>query len=245
MTNNSTQNDSKKILGIITARGGSKSVPKKNIKLLNGKPLIEYSIESALEINNDLYELIVSTDDEEIAEISRNAGACVPFIRPKELSTDKASSFDVVKHALEFIERERNVIIDWTLILQPTTPLRTSNDIASAINIAKTKDCDSVVSVYDASNTHPGKMKVIDENGKLSPFLPNVPWLERRQDRKPQVYLTNGGIYMTRRDVLIKSKSLIGKSVSPYIMPIERSIDIDSLADFMIAESILKLEGDS
>ena len=188
--------------------------------------------------------MIVSTDDEEIAEISRKAGACVPFLRPKELSTDYASSFDVVKHAVEFIEKERNVIIDWSLILQPTTPLRTSNDITSAINIAKSGGCDSVVSVYDASNSHPGKMKVIDHNGKLTPLLSNVPWLSRRQDRKPQVYLTNGGIYMTRRDVLIEHNSLIGKSVSPYIMPIERSVDIDSLTDFMMAESILKLEKD-
>jgi CMP-N,N'-diacetyllegionaminic acid synthase len=234
-----------KYLAIITARGGSKGIPKKNIRLLNGKPLIVYTIERALEIKDDLYEVIVSTDDEEIAEISVKAGACVPFLRPLELSTDSASSFDVVKHAVEFIEKERNVVIDWSLILQPTTPLRTSGDIISALNIAEIGDCDTVVSVYDASNSHPGKMKIINKNGKLTPFLSDVPWLARRQDRKPEVYLTNGGIYMTRRDVLMKSKSLIGKSVSPYIMPIERSVDIDSLSDFLLAESILKLEDDN
>ncbi len=224
------------ILAIITARGGSKGLPRKNIRFLKGKPLIVHTIERALAVGDPLYKILVSTDDPEIADISRKANAYVPFLRPQELSTDTATSLEVVQHAVRYIEEKDGLKIDWSLILQPTTPLRTTNDIRSALELISHKQVDTVVSVYEAGNSHPGKMKCINENGMLETFLPNVPWLSRRQDRKPSAFLTNGGIYMTRRDVLFDKNSLIGDYILPYIMPHERSVDIDTEIEFTLAE---------
>jgi len=230
----------KKILAIITARGGSKGLPGKNIRLLAGKPLISYTIERALSAGPLLYEVLVSTDDKQIAEIARQAGAYVPFLRPEALSTDTASSLDVVQHAVEYVEKARDVTIDWSLILQPTTPLRTVNDIVSAVRLTESHDVDTIVSVYEVGHAHPGKAKKVNADGFLTPFLPDVPWQTRRQNLSPPAYLTNGGIYLTRRDVLWDKNSLIGDRVLPYMMPQERSVDIDDRIDFMLAEILMR-----
>ncbi len=228
-----------KILAIITARGGSKGVPRKNINQLAGKPLIVHTIERALAVKPELLCVLVSTDDEEIAEISRKAGAYVPFLRPNEFATDEAASFDVVKHAVEYYEGKHDSLIDWSLILQPTTPLRTTHDISTAIQLTVRRETDTIVSVYDAEDTHPGKMKKLDKDGLLIPFISDAPWLSRRQDYTPKAYCTNGAIYMTRRDVLFEKSTLIGERVVPYVMPAARSIDIDTQLDFDIADILM------
>ena len=159
-----------KILAVITARGGSKGLPGKNIKELNGRPLISYTIERSAALKDILYDVIVSTDDKNIASVSAQYGASVPFIRPKYLATDESTSLDVVRHAIEFVEKKDNIKIDWLLILQPTTPLRTKNDIRKAVGLIKNKNVDTVVSVCKAEHTHPLKMKKIN-NGFLYLYI--------------------------------------------------------------------------
>ena len=227
------------ILAIIPARGGSSGLLRKNLKLLGGKPLIVHTIEAALEAKDQLYRVIVSTDDDEIAEVSLKAGAEVPFRRPADLSEDTTPSLPVVQHATFFIEAQESVCFDWILLLQPTTPLRNASDILMAVELCKVGDCDSVISVKEANTVHPFKMqKLVD--GLLYPFFEGIPEGMRRQDYKPVAYQRNGGIYLTRRNVVVNQHSLYGRRVKPYIMPAERSVDIDCQFDLMVAELILR-----
>lgn len=227
-----------KVLGVITARGGSKGLPRKNIRELHGKPLIEYTIQTALSAADLFHRVIVSTDDEEIAEIARRAGADVPFMRPQHLASDEAPTLHVLQHAIEYIEKNEGVAIDWVLVLQPTSPLRTREDIESAICLAEAGDCDTVVSVRKIINCHPFKMKKIDAQGGLVSFIDGCVEPFRRQDLTPDAYQRNGAIYLLRRDRLSENR-LYGDQVRAYVMPDERSVDIDTLMDFRLAEVIL------
>ncbi|PCI29357.1 MAG: hypothetical protein COB67_04180 [SAR324 cluster bacterium] len=228
-----------RILGIITARGGSKGVPRKNIRLLQGKPLIRYTIEAALATKGIFQRIIVSTDDMEIAEISKKAGAEVPFLRPAELALDETSSLDVVQHAIRFVEKQDGEPIDWAMILQPTSPLRTVKDIQKSVALAQSGNYDSVVSVRLANNNHPLKVKRIDDDGLLQCFLEGAVEPTRRQDLTPDVYQRNGAIYLSRRQVFMEENSIFGTRICPYIMDGQISVDIDSELDFRIAEALL------
>ena len=227
-----------KILGVITARGGSKELPDKNVRMLAGRPLIAYTIDAALGLGDRLYRLVVSTDDEEIAAVSRSFGADVPFKRPSELAGDDTPSLPVVQHAVRFVEEQDGQTMDWVLVLQPPSPLRTTGDLTAALDFALERGPTAVVGVSDATDSHPLKLKVI-EDGMLKPYDPN--WTEglRRQDITPKVYKTNGAIYLVRRDVLMERNSLWGDRVLPLVMPSERSIDIDSWIDLQIAELLV------
>lgn len=227
-----------KVLAIIPARGGSKGLPGKNIRLLNGKPLIEYTIATALDSADLLYKIIVSTDDVGVAKISSRAGAEVPFIRPNSLATDESSTLDVLKHALDHVEFSSGIIMDWVLILQPTSPLRTRYDIEAALTLAAIGNCDSVVSVRNANSNHPFKIKKINTDGFLVPFVIGSEEPSRRQDLSPTVYQRNGAIYLVRRNNVIEGKLFGGRTV-PYIMPAERSVDIDNFVDFKLAEILM------
>ncbi len=136
-----------KILVVITARGGSKGVPRKNIRMVAGKPLIAYTIETALQVRKQVHRIIVSTEDDEIAGISRKFGAEVPFMRPAELAEDKTPSLPVLQHALRFVEEQDSTRMDWVLLLQPASPLRTREDILAALELARKGGCDSIISV--------------------------------------------------------------------------------------------------
>ena len=228
-----------KVLTIIPARSGSKGVKKKNIKLLDGTPLLNWTIQSALEASQKLDEIIVSTDSDEIAKIAKNSGVEVPFIRPENLATDTAKSIDVIQHALEFMESKLNLEYDWVLTLQPTTPFRSHIDIEHALDLAKNSDCDSVISVVRVYSHHPILMKRI-ENGKLIPFTAEEKEGTRRQDYTPPAFMRNGAIYLTKRDIVVNEKSLWGKDIHPLEMPDDRSINIDSQIDYLIAESMLR-----
>jgi len=227
-----------KILAIIPARGGSKGVPRKNIRPLGGKPLIAYTIETALAVRGMLHRVIVSTDDEEIAAIARRCGAEVPFMRPPELAADKARMVPALQHAVGFIEERDHLHLDWILLLQPTTPFRAIEDILAAIHLAQKGGCDSIISVKQVFEVHPILMKRI-ENDQLLPFSVEEKEGTRRQDYQPPAYMRNGAIYLTRRDVLMKSDSIWGKVIRPYVMPEERSVNIDSEMDFLVAEQML------
>ena len=232
-----------KILGIITARGGSKGLPRKNILALHGRPMINYTIEAALAAGDLFHRVIVSTDDEEIADISRRAGAEVPFLRPPQLARDDTPTLPVLQHAVDHVERRDGVAIDWVMILQPTSPLRTKEDIKAAGGLAAAGDCDTVVSVRQVSNCHPYKIKKMDSEGWLVPFIDGSVEPLRRQDLVPDAYQRNGAIYLVRRDRLRENR-LYGDRIRPYIMADDRSVDIDTQVDFHLAEVLLsKHEG--
>lgn len=226
-----------KFLAIITARGGSKVIPKKNIKKLAGKPLIKYTIEAA-QGSKLLNRTIVSTDNKEIANYSKKQGIEVPFLRPKYLATDTTTSLEVLLQALKYLEKKEGYRPDYILALQPTSPLRKSQDIDNSIKlILKDKKADSLVSVTTVPNTH-HPHKIMAFNGKyLNQYKKGK--IIRRQDL-PELYARNSAIYITRYDTLVKGKKIIGKKCLPYFMPKERSIDIDDEFDWEIANFLIK-----
>lgn len=226
-----------RILAIITARGGSKRVPGKNIRPIAGKPLLAWTVETALQCKKNLHALVLSTDDEAIAAVGRQYGADVPFLRPENLATDASKSLPVLQHATEFVEARDGVKIDWVLTLQPTSPLREPQDIAAGIALTHHDDCDSIVAVSEMS-PHPVYAKKLDADGFVHPFLLEEPEGLRRQDVGPPAYHRNGAIYLTRRDVLMQG-SLYGKRTRGFVMPPERSVDIDTEFDFRFAEFLL------
>lgn len=229
------------ILAVITARGGSTTLPRKNILPFCDKPLIAYSIEAALAARNagaPIDRLLVTTDDAEIAEISRQCGAEIPFMRPAELARSDTPSLPVVQHAVTFAEQDQGLRYDWVLLLQPTSPLRTAEDIAAALDLIKQPDTTAVVSVTSANASHPKKLRLID-GGMLRPFQEDGFQPARRQDFV-DVYKTNGAIYLVRRDVLMQDGSFYGSCPRPLVMPPERSIDIDTQLDFEIAEFLCR-----
>jgi len=230
------------ILGIIPARGGSKGISRKNIKKLLGKPLISYTIDSAKK-SELLKSIIVSTDDEEISAIAQEYGVEVPFLRPKELAGDKSSMVPVVQHAVRFMEGKDRVVYDYIVLLQPTSPLKTSEDIDATISKLIDTRSDNVYSVTELTeNTyHPLRIKKIDGD-KVTPFWENETEGVQRQGL-PKVYRRNGAIFAFTRDLIMNKDSIFGNEDSDtrgYIMPKERSVDIDSELDLLIAEYSLK-----
>lgn len=222
-------------LAVIPARGGSKGLPGKNIRPLNGKPLILYSIEAALE-SGIVTQVVVSTDDEAIADVARHAGAEVPFLRPAELATDEAKSIDVLRHAVQYYE-ENGQQYDYILLLQPTSPLRTATDIREAMKQFIYCGADSLQSVASA-RTHPYLLRQRSDAGQLSPYL-EAESHARRQDLT-ELYELNGAIYLMKRGLLMEQGKIVGASNQGFIMPAERSVDIDTLWDFRLAEWILQ-----
>jgi len=225
-----------RILGVIPARGGSKAIPRKNIKPLLGRPLIAYTIASALK-SKLLTRVIVSSDDKEIIEISKRYGADVPFVRPKELATDLSLATDVIRHAVLETERLEGMEYDYVVMLQPTTPLRTAEDIDEALKKLIETGADSVISVVNVGPMHPVRMKrIIDD--RLADYaeeeVENMP-----KELLPPVYIRNGAIYAVKRKILVDGRSFKGDDCRPYVMPEERSINIDSKIDFLLAEIIM------
>lgn len=225
--------DKKKVLAIIPARGGSKGIPKKNIKAVSGKPMITYTIEAAKECEY-IDKVIVSTDDEEIAEISMRAGAIVPFLRPDELATDEAKTIDVVMHAIEFYERkaERYDII---VLLQPTSPLRTGEDIQKALEYFERKGGKSLVSVSEV-NENPILMRQFGENNEMVKLMDENSSV-RRQDMK-KYYRINGAIYINSMAELNENTSFNDNEMG-YVLTKEHGIDIDNPEDVVVAEYYL------
>lgn len=221
-----------KVLGIIPARGGSKGMPKKNIRPLLNKPLIAWTIEQALK-SKYIDRVVVSTDDPSIAKISRKHGADVPFMRPAELATDKARSIDVVSHALLSLPEK----YDYVVLLQPTSPLRTADDIDACVKLCVGKRINSCVSVTE-SEKNPHWMYSLDRNGRMHRLIKTKKTIDRRQDL-PKVYALNGAIYVAQVDWLLNNKAFVTDETYAYIMPKERSVDIDNDLDFKFAEFLL------
>ncbi|MHA1284530.1 MAG: acylneuraminate cytidylyltransferase family protein [Promethearchaeota archaeon] len=226
-------------LGIITARGGSKGIPRKNIKKLAGKPLIEYTFD-AVKGSKLLDRCIVSSEDEEIIKFSLSKNIEVPFIRPKELAKDDTPSIDVLIHALNYLKKKENYIPDYVVTLQPTSPLRTSKDIDNSIRlILEDEQADSLVSGVEVPHRF-NPYSLMQFKGKyLEHYIKEIR-IYRRQE-KPKFYARNGAaIYITKYKTLIEERKIIGNKCLPYFMPRERSIDIDDMFDWRVAECFLK-----
>lgn len=227
----------KKILGVIPARGGSKGIPNKNIINLCGRPLISYTLDAAKK-SRYLTDVIVSTDSKEIAAVAKSFGGHVPFMRPNNLAADSTPSAPVVAHAIDFMENLNKFKYDAVILLQPTTPLRITNDIDKVINLWIEERVDSVVSVVNVGSEHPLRMKRIIGNRLINYIDQGVEDMRPRQ-HLPSVYIRNGAVYLRGRDAFMNSMSLVGENVLPYIMPEERSINIDAIKDLVYAEFVL------
>jgi CMP-N,N'-diacetyllegionaminic acid synthase len=228
----------KKILCIIPARGGSKGLPGKNVKLLCGKPLIAYTIEQA---KNCRYidRIVVSTEDKSIAAVAKKFGAEVPFLRPKRLAKDKSSTIDVLLHAMDWLETKEKFAFDILVLLHVTTPLRSAEDIKKSVELLFKDNADNVFSVTKAHRNPYFNMVEINKAGKVS--LAKKGNYSGRQSAPP-VFDMNSSIYVWWKDALRKGKSLFPGITSIYLMPKERSVDIDDAIDFKIAKMLLKNE---
>lgn len=229
-----------KILALIPARGGSKSVLRKNIKLLAGKPLIAYTIEASKK-SKLINRIIVSTDDEEIAKISRKYGAEVPFMRPKELAEDDTPDLPVFRHALMWLEENEDYRPDIIVHLRPTAPLRKIEHIDAGIELLlKNKSVDSVRSVCKSTQT-PYKMWRI-KNGYLVPLLDSgggVGLFNQPRQNLPVVYWQNASVDVIKYDTIMKKNTMTGKYILPLIMEEKNSIDLDTELDFKITEQLI------
>lgn len=226
-----------RILYLITARKGSKGLPGKNTKLLGDKPLIEYSIDFALNNLKIDDELCISTNDEAVIEIAKSKGMSIPFIRPEELATDNASSYDVIIHAINHYEK-LNQNFDAVLLLQPTSPFRIQDDLTQLIKKFSV-DTDMVVTVKLAKENP--YFTLFEENSEGFLNKSKIGNFERRQDC-PEVYAFNGSMYLINTTSIKKSRITELKNIKKIIMPEERSVDIDTLADWTLAEFYLKNE---
>lgn len=228
----------KKILAITLARGGSKSVPRKNIRLINGIPLIAYTIAEALR-SRFVTSYVVSTDDSEIMQVASDYGARTPFLRPAEFSTDTATSVSAMQHAVKWMEENEGIKYDYVVELMCTNPLKTVDDIDACIEKLIATDADSVIAVHKLEDHHPIRIKKIIDDRIVDFCLPEIPEM-RRQDLKPEAYIRSGSIYALKRDHLMVDGRRFGSSNSrPYILPEKRAINVDTEIDFLIAEKIL------
>lgn len=227
------------IIGIIPARGNSKGVPGKNKKLLQDKPLIAYSIETALKCKY-ITRLIVSTDDAEIAEISLKSGAEVPFMRPENLASDDSPTIDTVIHALEYFNNEGNSF-DAVCLLQPTVPFRSKADIDGAIEKFISTKADSLISVREIPhvyNPHWAFEKV--ENSDYLRLATEDEKIIPRRQNLPEAYFRDGSIYLTKSEVVLKEKSLYGKNIAAFQCLRSPLLNIDTEADWQLAEEYVK-----
>lgn len=220
----------KRILALITARGGSKGIPDKNIKLLCGKPLIAWSIEEAKK-SKYIDRLILSSDSEKIIKVAKEWGCDVPFVRPEELAFDTSSSIDVILHAIENIDDK----FDYLMLLQPTSPFRTVADIDKVVEQSIDSNIELMVSVAKVKK-HPSYLYKI-ENNKLIPYIETNKQL-RRQDM-PQTYEHNGAIYFSTIDFIKKNKTYNSKDAVGYEMFGSANLDIDTVEDLEYAEYLI------
>lgn len=227
---------SMRVLGLITARGGSKGIPKKNIRPLAGRPLISYTIEAARG-SRLLTRTVVSTDSEEIADVARGYGADIPFMRPTDISGDKSTSLEAAVHCLKTLEELGDAPYEYLMILQPTSPLRTSADIDAAIEIAAETPADSVMGMVELEDFSLKKLKSI-RDGVIYPLFEKEGKSSAMRQEATPVYKRNAAVYLTKTE-LILANDLFGAVSRAYVMPWERSLDINNLTDFALAEFLL------
>jgi CMP-N-acetylneuraminic acid synthetase len=228
-----------KVLGIIPARGGSKGVPRKNLAPVGGRPLIEHTISEA-KLAKTLSRVIVSTEDEEIARVAREAGADVPFMRPAELATDLAQTFPVLLHALREVERLDACTYDIVVLLQPTTPLRTAADIDAGVELLQNGDAESVISIVDVVGNHPFRMKRLLDDGRIINYVDQGFEDMRPRQSLPPVYIRSGALYVTRRNVMVEQNRFVSDDCLGLVIPRERAVNIDDEIDLHVADQLLR-----
>lgn len=227
-----------KILAIIPVRGGSKGIPGKNIKLLDGKPLLAYTSELALQ-SGYLTEVIVSTEDEPIGEVAKSLGVQVPFMRPMALAQDDTPTIDVLIHALEWYKNQ-TIFFDAVCLLQVTSPIRTLEFLDKAIEKFMASDCDSLVSVQKVPHEYnPHWTFEVNEEGNLKIATGEAEIIPRRQEL-PTAYHRDGSIYITKTDVLLKEHSLYGKSTAFIESDPDFYVNIDTMEDWEKAEEMIQ-----
>jgi CMP-N-acetylneuraminic acid synthetase len=228
---------SKSILAIIPARGGSKGLPDKNIKLLCGKPLIGWTISQA-KASKYIDEIFVTTDCLKIADVAEQFGIKVPFLRPKELATDSASSMDVVDHVLSYF-KEEGKHFDYIVLLEPTSPLRKKDDLDTAIKLAVNNETsDGVVSLGEVHMEHPMIVKKINKKGKITSYIDKVKKITQRQ-QADKAYFPYGVIYMIKSEVFNSEKAFYTNNITPYFIERWQNYEVDDIYDFIAIESIL------
>ena len=230
-----------RVLAVVPARGGSKGIPRKNLSLLRGKPLVVHAIETGL-ASSRVSRVLCSTEDEEIAAVARAAGAEVPFLRPAELAQDWSEDWAVFVHALDWLEREEGWRPDVIVNLRPTSPLRQPSHVDAAIKLLLDSRVDSVKSVTLARQ-HPHKMWLRRPDGGLEPFLKTPFRLSRGPDvpraELNDVYWQNGVVDVTRREVIQEQRVMIGQRVAGLVVDPRDAIDIDTPIDLALAEVLL------
>ncbi len=233
-------------LAVVPARGGSKGLVGKNLAAVGGRALVRRAVEAAL-ASGRCSRVICSTDSDAIAAEAVRAGADVPFRRPAELAGDTAGSLEVLRHAVAHVEGERGGSVDWVCLIEPTTPLRTGADIRAAVDLYLAADppADSVVSLCEVTDAHPAWLRKV-VGGEVVPYFESLAEPTRRQDLagQPVPYRRNGAVYVTRRDVLIDGRSLYGRRCLGYVMGPERSVNIDTELELLIARAVWEKTGD-
>ncbi|MCA9447441.1 MAG: acylneuraminate cytidylyltransferase family protein [Candidatus Omnitrophica bacterium] len=231
-----TDTTSPRTIAIIPARGGSKGIPKKNLALIDGVPLVAYTIRAALGVDQ-IEDVLVSTDDEEIAAVALKEGASV-IRRPEELARDDSPTEPCVLHAMEKWEETEGVLLDWVVLLQPTAPLRDSTDIANAFKILEKSGADCILSVMERREFH------WEREGDFGVAQWDIDHPPRRQELRPDL-IENGAIYISRADLYRKRGNRLGGKIALYEMPLERSIDVDEPFDLWLVESTLRYKKQS
>jgi CMP-N-acetylneuraminic acid synthetase len=227
----------KKILAIIPARGGSKGLPQKNIKMLRGKPLIGWTIEQA---KNCPYidEIFVSTDSMEIAGVCRNFGIDIPFLRPAELASDTASSMDVIEHVINSLEKEEKYF-DYIMLLEPTSPLRKKDDLKNILEeVIDNTEADGLVTLGEVHMEHPMIVKRLNKYGRLIPYINEVKKITRRQDAD-KAYFPYGVAYVVKAGVFKKEKTFYTANIISYLIERWQNYEVDDIYDFLCIEAIL------
>jgi CMP-N-acetylneuraminic acid synthetase len=218
-----------RVLGIVPARGGSKRLPRKNVRMLRGKPLVAHSIEAAQKATR-ITRLVVSSDDEEVLSIARGYGPALALPRPAALAGDTALAIEFVRHALETLEKAGEAAYDAVAIVQPSSPLTLTEDIDATIQLLETSGADSAVTVMELDHAiHPAKLKTMDGDRLL-------PYLEQESGRMaahqlPRLFVRNCSVYAIRRTTIEKGE-IIGQDSRGYVMPRERSVDINDELDW-------------
>ena len=226
-----------KTLAIIPARGGSKGVKNKNIRMVAGEPLINYSIKCAMD-SNKITRTIVSTDYEPIKKIARQQ-KCEILNRPKRLANDDTPIFPVIEHAIKRLLTKHNEKYDLIVLLQPTSPIRTGRQIDDVVKMFEhDNDLEEVISVVPMDDTHPARMYKLDEDNLMIPF--DFKLEKTRRQKLPLVYYRNGCIYAIRTKSLLDKKSLINENKKAYVMPLSWLANIDDERDLIIADALVK-----
>ena len=229
-----------KVLGIIPARGGSKTIPRKNVRDFHGQPLLTWSVNAGLD-SNVLDRLILTTDDEEIADVGRQSGAEVPFMRPAELAADNSPSVPVFQHAISWLREHDNYYPDYVVLLEPTSPGRRPFHIKEAVELLIATGADSVASMAEIPSIfNPYWQFVVKDEGVLELFTGgSIKQIIRRRQDLPKTYTRNGVVYTHKTDLLFEDEpSIYGEDLRAYITEPKYSLDIDTAEDWIVAEEL-------